>query len=489
IYKNGFPYTVDESELPVRLPDVQSYKPTGSGDSPLAAVEDFVNTPEGKRETNTMPGWAGSSWYFLRYMDPHNKERFVGEDKEKFWKQVDFYLGGSEHATGHLLYSRFWQNFLFDRGFVSANEPFKKLINQGMIQGKSSYIYRLSYEYNSGFMGAGEEFFEKFPKIYVSKEIAERYESGKATDKDQLQIDNAISKAKQILIDTKKFGTMDFSGNIAKIHVEISLIENDTLDTEAFKQKSRLGNENSIFVIDPEIGKFYCTSEVEKMSKSKYNVVTPDELIEKQGCDAFRMYEMFLGPIEQSKPWNTEGIDGVSRFLRKLWNLYHSQNGEFYVSDEKAEKDELKILHTAIKKIREDIERFSLNTCVSAFMIAVNDLSSKKCNKREILEPFIILLSPLAPHVAEEIWSKLGHDESIAKVDFPVLNEEYLVESSFEYPLSINGKMRMKLELPLALSKEEVEKEVHNQDLSRWTEGKPLKKVIVVHGKIINVVV
>ncbi|MGZ5244482.1 MAG: class I tRNA ligase family protein, partial [Bacteroidia bacterium] len=217
--------------------------------------------------------------------------------------------------------------------------------------------------------------------------------------------------------------------------------------------------------------------------------VTPDELIEKQGCDSFRMYEMFLGPIEQSKPWNTEGIDGVSRFLRKLWNLYHSQNGEFYVSDEKAEKDELKILHTAIKKIREDIERFSLNTCVSAFMIAVNDLSSKKCNKREILEPFIILLSPLAPHVAEEIWSKLGHDESIAKVDFPVLNEEYLVESSFEYPLSINGKMRMKLELPLALSKEEVEKEVHNQDLSRWTEGKPLKKVIVVHGKIINVVV
>jgi leucyl-tRNA synthetase len=432
IYKNGIPYPVELEDLPVELPEVESYKPTGTGDSPLAAVESWVNTPEGKRETNTMPGWAGSSWYFLRYMDPHNDYEFVSPEKERYWKNVDFYIGGAEHATSHLLYSRFWHRFLFDRGLVTTEEPFKKLINQGMIQGRSSIVYRITNT-----------------NRFVSHGLKDNYET-------------------------------------TPLHVDVNFVDNDVLDLDKFKAW-RPEYANAEFVL--EGNKYICGYEIEKMSKRWYNVVTPDHIISKYGCDAFRMYEMFLGPIEQSKPWDTNGIDGVSRFLRKFWALFFNANGEWAVTNEPADREELKILHKAIKRVTEDIERFSLNTCVSTFMIAVNDLTAKKCSKREILEDLVILISPFASHLAEELWEQLGHEGSISKVNYPVANEEYLVESSFEYPIQINGKLRSKIELPLDMSKEDMEKTVLALDLSKWTEGKAVRKVIVVPGKIVNVVI
>lgn len=432
IYKDGIPYPVALEDLPVELPEVESYKPTGTGDSPLAAVESWVNTAAGKRETNTMPGWAGSSWYFLRYMDPHNENEFVSREKELYWKNVDFYIGGAEHATSHLLYSRFWHRFMFDRGLVSTEEPFKKLINQGMIQGRSSIVYRVVNT-----------------NRFVSAGLKDNYET-------------------------------------TPIHVDVNFVDNDVLDLEKFKAW-RPEYANAEFIL--EGNKYVCGYEIEKMSKRWYNVVTPDLVISRYGCDAFRMYEMFLGPIEASKPWDTNGIDGVGRFLRKFWGLFYNVDGNIIVNNEPADKEELKILHKAIKRITEDIERFSLNTCISTFMIAVNDLTAKKCNKRAILEPLIILISPFAPHMAEELWEQLGNKNSVSRIDYPLVNEEYLVESAFEYPIQVNGKLRSKIELPLDMSKEEMEKTVLALDLSKWTEGKPVRKVIVVPGKIVNVVI
>jgi len=447
------PFPVPFEELPVELPEVHSYKPTGTGESPLASVENWVNTAHGRRETNTMPGWAGSSWYYLRYMDPDNDFDFVDKDKERYWNNVDFYIGGAEHATGHLLYARFWNKFLFDRGLVSTREPFKKLINQGMIQGVSQKIC-LGKSQND----IGEDYY-----YFISAELA-----------------NDATR---------------------ELHVDVSLVDNSILNIDAFI-KWRTDYKEYIFRCEGgywQNGNFTKTGEgsdqfrtkpeVEKMSKSKYNVINPDEVIEKYGCDAFRMYEMFLGPIEQSKPWDTKGIDGVSRFLKRFWGLFYDRDGNWIVNEDKPNAEELKTLHKTIKKIEDDIERFNLNTCVSSFMIAVNELSDCHCHKKEILEPMLILISPFAPHIAEELWEKLGNSPSVAFAPYPAYNENYTAQNSFEYPVSVNGKMRAKIELSLSLSKEQVEDEIRNMDLSKWTEGKPLKKIIVVPGKIVNVVI
>ncbi len=383
-------------------------------------------------ETTTMPGWAGSSWYFLRYMDPKNDSAFASKEAVDYWQNVDLYIGGSEHATGHLLYVRFWTKFLNDRGFIPVNEPAKKLINQGMIQGRSNFVYRINGT-------------NKFVSFGLKNEHA-----------------------------------------TTALHVDVNIVDNDVLDLEAFKNW-REEYKTAEFIL--EDGKYVCGNEVEKMSKSKWNVVSPDLIVEKSGADVLRLYEMFLGPLELSKPWNTNGISGVSNFIRKLWRLYN-QEGVWSVSEEKADKKELKSLHKTIKKIVEDIERFSFNTSVSNFMICVNELTELKCNKREVLEPLAIIISPYAPHVAEELWEKLGHSDSIFKQTFPACNESYLVESSFNYPISFNGKTRFMHELDLSVPKEEVEKIVMAMEKTQqYLEGKTPKKVIVVPGKIVNIVV
>jgi leucyl-tRNA synthetase len=429
---------VPEVELPLELPDVTSYAPTEDGLSPLANATDWVNTTcpkcdgSAKRETNTMPQWGGSCWYYLRYLDNQNDEELVSSEKEKYWMNVDFYIGGAEHAVLHLLYSRFWHKFLFDQGYVSTKEPFQKLINQGMIQGRSNFVYRIKGE-----------------NKYVSYGLREDYET-------------------------------------TPIHVDVNLVENDVLNIDEFKQ-SRDGAQDATFEL--EDGKYICGFEVEKMSKSKYNVVNPDDLITKYGADTLRMYEMFLGPIEASKPWNTNGIEGVFKFLRKFWGLFHDGD-DLNVSNEAPTSDELKILHGVIKKIEEDVDRLSLNTSVSTFMIAVNDLAAIKCNKRSILEPLLITLAPFAPHLCEELWHLIGNETTIVEQEYPKLDTSYLQEDTYEYPISINGKMRVKLSFSIDFSKEEIQQAVlENEIVQKWTEGKAIKKVIVVPKKIVNVVV
>ena len=432
-YKDEIPYPFEEKDLPLVLPEIDEYKPTETGEPPLGRAKNFKTKEGYPIELNTMPGWAGSSWYFLRYMDPKNDKRLVNAEAEKYWNQVDLYIGGSEHATGHLLYSRFWNKFLFDLGYVSSEEPFKKLINQGMIQGRSNFVYRVN--------GTNQ---------FVSYNLIKDY---KTTD----------------------------------LHVDVNIVHNDVLDTEAFK-KWRPDLANAEFIL--EDGKYICGNEVEKMSKSLYNVVNPDDVVEKYGADTLRLYEMFLGPLEQFKPWNTNGIEGVYKFLRKLWNLFYDTSGSFNVSDAEPSREELKILHTCIKKVEEDIERYSFNTSVSNFMICVNGLSAAKCNKKKILENFLILLSPYAPHIAEELWHKLGHTATISQASFPQYKEEYLTEDNFEYPISINGKMKVKLNLSLALTAAEIEKEVlESENVQKFLEGKTPKKVIVVPNKIVNLVI
>lgn len=427
-----------EDQLPLVLPEVESYQPTEDGQSPLANATDWVNTTcpkcnkSAKRETNTMPQWGGSCWYYLRYLDHENSAVLVDPAKEKYWMNVDFYIGGAEHAVLHLLYARFWHKFLFDKGYVSTKEPFQKLINQGMIQGRSSFAYRVKGE-----------------NKFVSYGLKDKYD-------------------------------------VSTIHVDISLVRNDTLDVEAFK-KSRADAVDSTFEL--EDGIYKCGWEIEKMSKGKYNVVNPDNLVSKYGADTLRMYEMFLGPIEASKPWNTNGIEGVFKFLKKFWVLFHTHD-EFTVSDEEPTAAELKILHQVIKKIEDDVDKLSLNTSVSTFMIAVNELARLKCNKRAILQELTVSLSPYAPHICEEIWHLLGNTESIVETSYPKYEEKYLVEDSFEYPVSINGKMRMKLSFPSDASGDEIEKEVLANDVvQKWLDGKDPKKVIVVPKKIVNVVV
>ncbi|HEU4574529.1 MAG TPA: leucine--tRNA ligase [Chitinophagaceae bacterium] len=428
---NGVAYPLDESELPLKLPDVDSYSPGPEGEGPLANIKEWTDR---QLETNTMPGYAGSSWYFLRYMDPHNSKAFCDRKVSDYWGQVDLYIGGTEHAVGHLLYSRMWTKVLFDLGYIGHDEPYKKLVNQGMIQGSSRFVYRIRGKHE-----------------FVSEGLKNKYD----TD---------------------------------KIHVDVNIVDGVELDIEAFKQWRNGEYANATFIL--EDGKYICGTEVEKMSKSKFNTVNPDMIVEKFGADTFRMYEMFLGPVEMSKPWDTKGIEGVHRFIKKFWRLYADENKGLIVTNEKASDSELKVLHKTIKKIEEDTERFSFNTAVSAFMIATNELNDLKCHKRAVLEPLLILLTPYAPHVCEELWSLLGHTDTILEASYPVFEAKYVIESSKEYPISVNGKLRTTLNISLEVSQPEVEKMVlSNEVVQKWLEGKHPKKIIFVKGKMINIVV
>jgi len=507
-YKNGMPQLIDEKHLPILLPEVEKYLPTEDGKPPLGNAtvwawdtiknevvsNDLINDKTVfPLELNTMPGWAGSSWYFNRYMDAHNTEEFASQKALNYWKDVDLYIGGSEHATGHLLYARFWQKFLFDKGLVPVDEFAKKLINQGMILGTSAFVYRLVVSVWTNNPSEGIEMEEierlRFDNVYLSSSFLKNYEN-------QLEISgnlkNIFSKDQQKYLNPKlyKLGY----GYCEPIHTDVSFVNaSNELDIEAFKNW-RPEYKDAIFIgengqlIDGDNDKYIVGREVEKMSKSKYNVVNPDQICEEYGADSLRLFEMFLGPLEQAKPWNTAGISGVHSFLKKLWKLY-LVNDEFSVTDEKPSPEELKTLHKTIKKVDEDIANFSFNTSVSSFMIAVNELTALKCNKREILEPLIVLISPYAPHIAEEIWNRLGHTTSISTVKFPEFNPAYLVESVKKYPISFNGKMRFILEFPLDLTKEELEKQVmQNERTIKQLDGRTPKKVIVVPGKIVNIV-
>lgn len=433
VFKDDMPYAMKESELPLELPKANNFKPSGSGEGPLANLTDWINfAPGQKRDSNTMPTHAGAAWYFLRYMDPHNKDAFADKKALDYWNQVDVYIGGSEHAVAHLLYSRLWTKALHDLGYLNFDEPFKKLINQGKITGDSRFVYRV-----------------RGTQKFVSVGLRDKYE----TD---------------------------------ELHVDIGIVNGLELDTEAFK-KWKPDFATAEFIL--EDGKYICGSAIEKMSKSYFNVVNPDQIVNDYGADTLRMYEMFLGPLEASKPWSTQGIDGVFKFLRRVWNLMHDTNGNFKISDAEPTREELKVLHRTIKKVEYDIEHFSFNTSISEFMICANELSSMKCNKRAILEPLVITLSPFAPHIAEELWEKLGHKDSILNASYPAYNEQYLTESSFNYPISINGKVRAQMEFALDMPKEDIEKMVlASEAVQKWTEGKAPKKVIVVQGRIVNVV-
>ncbi len=486
-FNDGLPYLIDESDLPLILPEVDKYLPTEDGEPPLGRAKDWTyKTSEGEfpLEKSTMPGWAGSSWYFFRYMDPKNDFVFAAKDNTDYWGAVDLYIGGSEHATGHLLYSRFWTKFLFDLGVVSIDEPFQKMINQGMIQGRSNFVYRV---FPKIIVQTDDENLQiKWPQVFISKGKRDKTLDQTISEEEKseiLDLVNSTFKKSNPGVEFEPLKTIQLSD----IHVDVNIVHNDQLNLDKFKAW-RPDLADAKFIL--EDGKYHCGAEVEKMSKSKYNVVSPDDIIERHGADTLRLYEMFLGPLEQFKPWNTNGIDGVFKFLRKLWNLYHTPTGDFAVSDAEPSKEEFKALHKAIKKMEEDMTHFSFNTSVSSFMICVNELSSLKCNKRGILEPLAILVSPYAPHIAEELWSLLGHPESITRTGFPEFKEEYLVESNFEYPVMINGKLRAKLDLSLSLSVPEIEKAaLEDAHVQKWLEGKAPKKVIIVPGKIVNLVV
>lgn len=480
-YKDGIPFELSENELPLLLPEVDKFLPTEDGEPPLArALESWKKDGKYNYETTTMPGWAGSSWYFLRYMDSTNNSAFANKKLTDYWKQIDLYIGGSEHATGHLLYVRFWTKILFDLGLIDIEEPAKKLINQGMIQGRSNFIYWLSPIISS----SSDINLSNLSRIFISKSIANLIEK-----KD----DTIIDFTKKIISQKikKEFPKLqDFKIekiSVLKSHVDVNIVTNDILNIDAFKEW-RTEYADADFIKE-ENGDFICDHEVEKMSKSKWNVVSPDDICDKFGADTLRLYEMFLGPIEQSKPWNTNGISGVSGFLKKLWRLFF-QNSEIFVSDDNPSKGELRTLHKTIKKITEDIERFSFNTSVSNFMICVNELTEVKCNKRVILEPLLILISPYAPHISEELWNIIGHKESISLEKFPICQEEFLINDSFNYPISFNGKMRLNIELPANLTIEEIEKEVMNRsDVKKYLEDKAPKKIIIVPNKIVNIVI
>ena len=492
-YKNGKPQMIDARYMPIILPEVEKYLPTEDGQPPLGnapvwawdivdnQIVDNVNIDHETvfpMELNTMPGWAGSSWYFLRYMDPHNEQEFVSKEKVDYWKNVDLYIGGSEHATGHLLYARFWTKFLHDLGFIGFDEPFQKMINQGMILGRSSLVYRV--QYTTDFRNP-----DNLKSLFVSKSLYDGLNDSQSTFRQSSKetILNFIAKI-------NKLDTSEINSNLISnaIHADISIVENDKLDIEAFKN-SREEYKNAEFINEDD-GTYICGSEVEKMSKSKFNVQTPDELVEKFGADTLRMYEMFLGPLEQSKPWDTKGINGVHNFLRKFWRLFHDQSGNLLISDEAPTKDSLKTLHKTIQKISLDLERFSFNTGVSNFMIAVNELGEQKCNNRAILKDLLIMLSPYAPHISEELWVKIGYEAgSINVATFPTFNPEYLVESTFSYPISFNGKVRFSVELPVDMSKEDIEAHVLGLEKTQhYLEGNTPKKIIVVPGRIVNIV-
>ena len=431
-YKDDLPYMLDESKLPLELPEVDKYLPTETGEPPLGRAKNWATDDGYKLELNTMPGFAGSSAYYLRYMDPKNDKALVSTEANEYWQDVDLYIGGTEHATGHLIYSRFWNKFLFDLGLVTKDEPFKKLINQGMIQGRSNFVYRI-----------------QGTNTFVSLNLKDQYD-------------------------------------VTPIHVDVNIVSNDVLDVEKFRNWNP-EYKNAEFIL--ENGKYICGWAVEKMSKSMFNVVNPDDIVEKYGADTLRLYEMFLGPLEQSKPWDTNGIDGVHRFLKRLWSLFFKDNN-LSISNETPTPEELKVLHKTIKKISSDIETFSYNTSVSAFMICVNELYTLKCNKKSIMEPLTIILAPFAPHIAEELYHLLGNTTSVCDAQWPLHNEEYLKESTVKYPVSFNGKVRFTLELPADMSREDVEKTtLTNEQTQKYLDGKTPKKVIVVPGKIVNIVV
>ena len=449
-YKDGMPCTLPEECLPLRLPDIKEFKPTSTGEPPLGHAtcwawdEESRQVVENSRidnltvfplELSTMPGFAGSSGYYLRYMDPHNNERYFSPAAVNYWQNVDLYVGGSEHATGHMMYARFWNKFLYDIGYAVADEPFGKLINQGMIQGRSNFVYRSKSESD----------------LFISKNIEGREE------------------------------------RTVPIHVDINLVNNDILDIERFREW-RPEFANARFEL--EDGKYVCGWEIEKMSKSMYNVQNPDDLVERYGADTLRLYEMFLGPVEQAKPWDTNGIEGVFRFIRKLWKLYVNDSGESVVADEPSDSKGLKTINQAIKKVTDDIERFSFNTSVSTFMITVNELTASKCRSREVLEPLTVLIAPFAPHIAEELWHRLGHDTTVCTAQWPVADESLLVEDTFTYPVSFNGKMRFTIDLPASATQEEALAAVRAHNVGqKWLDGKEPRKVIFVPKKIINIVI
>ena len=431
-YKNGLPYMLDESRLPLLLPGIDKFLPTEQGEPPLGRAKNWETEEHFPLELCTMPGFAGSSAYYLRYMDPHNDAALVSEEANTYWRNVDLYVGGTEHATGHLIYSRFWNKFLYDIGIVCEDEPFKKLVNQGMIQGRSNFVYRI-----------------KDTNTFVSYNLKDQYET-------------------------------------TPIHVDVNIVSNDVLDLEAFRNW-RPDYKDAEFVL--EDGRYICGWAVEKMSKSMFNVVNPDDIVERYGADTLRLYEMFLGPIEQSKPWDTNGIDGVHRFLKKFWNLFFDGDN-LALTDGKPSKEELKSLHKLIKKVSGDIETFSYNTSVSAFMICINELTALKCRNRQILEPIVVLLAPFTPHLSEELWHTLGHTTSVCDAQWPTYNEEYLKEDTVNYAVSFNGKVRFNLEFPADASREAIEEAtLAHENSAKWLDGKSIKKVIVVPGKLINIVV
>ncbi|HMP99025.1 MAG TPA: class I tRNA ligase family protein, partial [Cyclobacteriaceae bacterium] len=478
-FKDGIPKLVEEKDLPITLPEIDEYKPTESGEPPLGRAKNWRYTltpstlergPGGEVhpfELTTMPGWAGSSWYWYRYMDPKNKNAFCGKEAQAYWQDVDLYMGGAEHATGHLLYARFWNKILKDLGHVQAEEPFKKLINQGMIQGVSKFVYRVGSN-----IYLSKSWFDKLKSLdyyddqHVLTEYGQRF--NKILGKQLFDVGGTLM---QFSFDEKHSFANSGLFNITEINIDIALYDdNKGLDFEGLKNW-RPEFSNALFIKEEE-GRYICGSEIEKMSKSKHNVVNPDDIVNEYGADTLRMYEMFLGPIEQSKPWNTHGIDGVFKFLRRFWNLFHDAQGNFAVTDIAPTNDELKVLHKTLKKIETDIERYSFNTCVSEFMICANELSALKCNKRAVLEPLLIALAPFAPHITEELWQKLGHNSSVHATAYPAWDEQYLKEDAFDYPVSINGKTRTFIKFPLDMPKEDMEKQVlANEVVLKWTEG------------------
>lgn len=542
-FRDGMPYPIDESELPLQLPDIDKYAPTETGEPPLARAKNWQTKDGYPLETSTMPGFAGSSAYYLRYMDPHNTEALVSETANNYWQDVDLYIGGVEHATGHLIYSRFWNKFLFDLGYVVKEEPFKKLVNQGMIQGRSNFVYRVNNrKYAEAILwdelkneNTGCKFkrdyrieneiyafcceekrliiensngrqAQTFYEEHASKLRRHNYKLLVITTEEIVEdIKAVVERIKDILENDAEI-THDFtekeylytplfvSSNLVKdeyqptpIHVDVNIVNNDILDIEKFKNW-RYEYNNAQFVL--ENGKYICGWAIEKMSKSMFNVVNPDDIIEQYGTDTLRLYEMFLGPLEQSKPWDTSGIEGVHRFLKKLWNMVHGDKNKVEITDEEPTKEELKILHKTIKKVRDDIERFSFNTSVSAFMICVNELTALNCNKRAILQELVILVAPFAPHIAEELWRSLNNKGTIFNAAYPEHNEDYLKESTVIYPVAFNGKRRFEMEFDINLSKTDIQEAVLNADQAqKWLAGKQPKKVIVVPKKIVNIVV
>jgi leucyl-tRNA synthetase len=493
VYHDDMPYPMNESELPLTLPDTDNFKSSGNGEGPLANLKEWINfSPNAKRDSNTMPTHAGAAWYFLRYMDSHNDKEFAGKKALDYWGQVDVYIGGAEHAVAHLLYSRLWVKILHDLGFLNFDEPFKKLINQGMIMGESKFVYRINATFDN------VNSLDSIPQFFVSKTIYDKNPNMKASEFDAL--------VQGIIKDYNKKNNTNIQFNsssqtttffFTELHADINIVNGFELDTEAFKKwKPDFASAEFVLedaegnpTIDPTKGKYICGSANEKISKSYFNVVNPDDVVDKYGADTLRLYEMFLGPLEQSKPWSTSGIDGVYKFLRRFWNLFHDSQGNWNVSEAEPTKEELKALHKAIKKVEHDVEHFSFNTSVSEFMICANELSSMKCNKRAILEPLAIVLASYAPHITEELWEKLGHKDSILNASYPVFNESYLKESDFEYPISINGKVRAKMNFALDMPVSDMEKIVMaSEAVQKWTEGKAPKKVIIVPGRIVNIV-